>query len=164
MVPAPAGQSVVDIAREAGTFETLLAALDRAELTATLDGDGPFTVFAPTDAAFAALPEGALDELMADPARLADVLEYHVISGEEITGAEAARVMAWTTLEGHNLTFTGDPAGLMINNDTTVLQADVAADNGVVHVIDRVLMPPDAVPAIETPPSTETPIAPAGTT
>jgi uncharacterized surface protein with fasciclin (FAS1) repeats len=130
--------SIVDVARQAGGFTTLLAALDAAGLTETLGGAGPFTVFAPTDEAFAALPAGALDSLLADPDALRAVLTYHVVAGR----AEAADVVdlaSVTTLQGGTLAISTEN-GVQVGN-AQVIAADVAAANGVIHVIDAVLLP-----------------------
>lgn len=129
--------TIVSVAEQAGSFETLLTALQAAGLAETLKGEGPFTVFAPTDDAFAALPDGALDGLLADPQALTRVLTYHVVPGR-ITAAEIADVPL-TTLEGGTLAIeVGD--GVRVD-EATVVSADVKAGNGVIHVIDTVLMP-----------------------
>lgn len=132
------GKTIVDVARQAGTFETLLSALDAASLTETLQGDGPFTVFAPTDAAFAALPAGTLEGLLEDPDALAAVLTYHVVAGRT-TSAQVADLETITTLQGGDLSIASDD-GVSIN-DAAVTTADVEASNGIVHVIDAVLVP-----------------------
>jgi uncharacterized surface protein with fasciclin (FAS1) repeats len=135
---------IVATAAAAGDFTTLATALEAADLVETLQGEGPFTVFAPTDAAFEALPEGALDELLADPEALAAVLTYHVVEGE----VPAADVMTMDgqeveTVNGETLTITIDGETVKVN-DATVTQADVQASNGVIHVIDTVLLPPES--------------------
>jgi len=132
------GRSVVDVARQAGGFTTLLTALDAAGLTETLSGTGPFTVFAPTDEAFAALPAGALESLLADPDALREVLVYHVVAGRA-EAADVAGLASVTTLQGGTLAIsTAD--GVRVGN-ARVIAADVAAANGVIHVIDAVLLP-----------------------
>jgi uncharacterized surface protein with fasciclin (FAS1) repeats len=130
--------TVVGVAKEAGTFKTLLVALDAAGLTSTLEGAGPFTVFAPTDAAFAALPTGTLEGLLADKEALTKVLLYHVISGREMSG-NLADGRSLATLEGEDLAVS-TANGVRVD-DATVVGADIEASNGVVHVIDRVLIP-----------------------
>jgi len=130
--------TIVDVAEQAGSFSTLLTAIEAAGLTETLQGDGPFTVFAPTDAAFAALPEGTLESLLADQAALTDVLTYHVVAGK-VTASEVAAMSPLESLQGSTLTVSTD-GGVAIEN-AGVVQADVMADNGVIHVIDTVLVP-----------------------
>lgn len=130
--------TIVDTARDAGTFTTLLTALDAAGLTETLNGDGPFTVFAPTDEAFAALPAGTLESLLADPAALQSVLTYHVVSGKA-KAADVAGLDSVTTLQGGTLPVSTTD-GVKIGS-ATVVAADIEASNGVIHVIDTVLVP-----------------------
>jgi len=130
--------NIVETAREAGIFQTLLAAVDAAGLGETLADGGPFTVFAPTDDAFAALPDGTVQGLLADPPALARVLTYHVVAGR-IESARITHASEQTTVEGGVLTIAVN--GGVTVNDATVIQADVEADNGVIHVIDRVLIP-----------------------
>ena len=131
-------ETIVDVASSTEGFSTLVAALQAAELVDTLAGQGPFTVFAPTDEAFAALPEGALDALLADKEQLTAVLTMHVVAGK----AEAADVVGLdsvTTVQGAALDIdTTD--GVSIGG-ANVVQADVGASNGVIHVIDRVILP-----------------------
>jgi len=133
-----AGRTIVDVAEQAGSFGTLLTAVEAAGLTATLQGDGPFTVFAPTDAAFAALAEGTLESLLADKQALTDVLTYHVVAGK-VTASEVAAMSPLESLQGSTLSVSTD-GGVSIEN-ASVVQADVMADNGVIHVIDTVLVP-----------------------
>ncbi len=130
---------IVDTAVEAGSFSTLVTAVEAAGLVDTLKGDGPFTVFAPTDEAFAALPEGTLDSLLADPEALAAVLTYHVVPGEVMSG-DLSNDMAAATVNGADVTIMTE-GGVMVN-DANVVTADVAASNGVIHVIDKVILPP----------------------
>jgi uncharacterized surface protein with fasciclin (FAS1) repeats len=132
-------QNIVETAATAGTFNTLIAAAQAADLANTLANDGPFTVFAPTDDAFAALPAGTLDALLADPATLADILLYHVVAGE-VLAADVVSLTSATTLQGSTVAIDAS-MGVMIN-DATVLQTDILASNGVIHVIDKVLLPP----------------------
>jgi len=121
-------------------FSTLLAAVKAAGLVETLSGDGPFTLFAPTDEAFAKIPKDVLDKLLANKTALADVLTYHVISGA-FWSSSLSNGMMPTTVEGKTLTIKIDSAGVMVN-DAKVEEADVAVTNGVIHVIDTVLLPP----------------------
>lgn len=138
MTEAQPTMNVVELAQSSGSFSTLLAAAEAAGLVEALS-TADVTVFAPTDEAFAALPEGALDELLADTDRLSEVLQYHVVPGT-VTAAELVAMPTATTLQGEALQVSTDGAGVMIN-DATVLQSDVMATNGVIHVIDTVLMP-----------------------
>ena len=146
---APAAEEdIVDTAVAAGDFTTLTQALEAAGLVETLKGPGPFTVFAPTDEAFAALPEGQLDELLADPTGdLAQILQFHVIEGdvmaEDVMGMDGEMVQ---TLQGAEFTVEveGENVALVdgADNRINVIQTDVPATNGVIHAIDGVMMPP----------------------
>ena len=131
-------KDIVDTAAEAGTFTTLLTAAEAAGLVDTLKGDGPFTVFAPTDEAFAALPEGTVESLLADPEALAAILTYHVVPGEVMSG-DLSNGMTATTVNGADITIMTE-GGVMVN-DANVITADVDASNGVIHVIDSVILP-----------------------
>ncbi len=131
-------RTIIETAREAGTFQTLLTAVDAAGLGDTLAGEGPFTVFAPTDEAFAALPADTVSGLLADPPALARVLTYHVLPGR-ITSTQITQDSEQTTVEGGVLHIAVN--GAVTVNDATVIQPDVEAGNGVIHVIDRVLIP-----------------------
>ena len=133
---------IVDVASGAGTFKTLVAAVQAADLVTTLKGVGPFTVFAPTDAAFAALPAGTIDSLLKpeNKATLADILKYHVVSGK-VTSADVVKLTEATTVEGKKLTIKV-VSGKVTINDATVTTVDIAASNGVIHVVDKVLLPP----------------------
>ncbi len=134
-------QTVVDIIVDSEDHNTLEAAVIAAGLVETLSGDGPFTVFAPTDAAFAALPEGTVESLLEDPSgALTDILLYHVASGTALS-TDLSDGMMVTTLNGKSVTVTINDDGVFIN-DAQVTVADIVADNGVVHVIDAVLLPP----------------------
>jgi uncharacterized surface protein with fasciclin (FAS1) repeats len=133
-----AESTIVDVAVEAGSFTTLVTALKAADLVGTLSGKGPFTVFAPTDQAFAALPEGALDGLLADPQALASVLTLHVASGR-VAAAEVVQLSSVVTLQGSSLEI--DTSNGVSVGGAVVIQADIAASNGVIHVIDRVILP-----------------------
>ena len=139
-------QNIVQTAQAAGQFHTLLSLLDQTGLTATLEGPGPFTVFAPTDAAFAKLPQSTLDALAADPATLKKILLYHVVSGAVSSQAAAAAGSA-TTVEGENVTFTSTPGGGLQVDGANVVAANIQASNGVIHAIDTVLTPPSLAPA-----------------
>ena len=128
---------IVDTAVAAGEFKTLAAALDKAGLIATLKGPGPFTVFAPTDAAFAKVPKTQLDALLADKAKLAAVLTYHVVPGKVM--AKDVKAGKVKTVQGSEL-MLGTSGGVTVDN-AKVVKADIAADNGVIHVIDTVVLP-----------------------
>lgn len=130
---------IISTAEGAGSFTTLLAAVEAAGLTDTLKGDGPFTVFAPTDEAFAALPAGTVESLLADPEALAKILTYHVVAGK-VMSTDLSDGLVAETINGAEVTFAiGD--SVMVN-DATVTAADIEASNGVIHVIDKVIMPP----------------------
>jgi len=129
---------IVDTAVNAGSFKTLVAAVKAAGLVDTLKGKGPFTVFAPSDDAFAKLPDGTVDGLLQDIPKLKKILTYHVVSGK-VMAADAAKLKSAKTVEGSEIKIDAS-SGVKIN-DATVSKADVTADNGVIHVIDRVLMP-----------------------
>jgi uncharacterized surface protein with fasciclin (FAS1) repeats len=138
--------TVVDIIVNSPDHTTLEAAVIAADLAGTLSGDGPFTVFAPTDDAFAALPAGLLEELLADPdGALTDILLYHVVSGTALS-TDLSDGQMITTLFGQDVTVTINGNGVFIN-DAQVIVADILADNGVVHVIDAVLVPQPPLPA-----------------
>lgn len=131
--------TLVDVASEAGDFTTLLAAVSAAGLTETLEGDGPFTVFAPTDEAFDNLPDGALDELLADTDALADVLLYHVVPGM-VMSDEVVNSDQLTSAQGGYLDVEAGDDGVTVGG-ANVVSVDIQADNGVIHVIDAVLLP-----------------------
>lgn len=134
-------KTIVDVATSAGSFNTLLAAVKAAGLVETLQGDGPFTVFAPSDAAFAKIPKATLDALLADKAALTSLLTYHVVPGRvmaaDIVKANGATP---TTVNGQSVDVTVR-GGKVYVGGAQVVTADVAASNGVIHVIDTVLMP-----------------------
>ena len=137
--------SVVDIIVNSADHDTLEAAVIAAELADDLSGPGPFTVFAPTDAAFAVLPAGTIETLLVDPTgALAQILLYHVVAGQALS-ASLSDGQTITTLQGEDITVTIGMNGVMINGATVVV-ADILADNGVVHVIDAVLLPPAPEP------------------
>lgn len=139
---APAKADIVDTAVAAGQFKTLAAALGAAGLVNTLKGPGPFTVFAPTDAAFAKLPAGTVEGLLKpeNKAKLAAVLTYHVVPGKVMSASLAGKVTDAKTVEGKTVKIDATKGGVTVNG-AKVVAADVAASNGVIHVIDTVLMP-----------------------
>ncbi len=144
LVAAPVGQKdIVDTAVSAGQFTTLVAAVKAAGLVDTLKGDGPFTVFAPTDAAFAKLPSGTVEALLKPENRkkLQNILKYHVVAGK-VTAANAAKLTSAETVEGQKIAIKAANGGVMINN-AKVVKADIMTSNGVIHVIDSVLIPAD---------------------
>jgi uncharacterized surface protein with fasciclin (FAS1) repeats len=136
-----ATKDIVDTAVAAGSFKTLAAALQAAGLVETLKGKGPFTVFAPTDAAFAKLPAGTLDNLLKpeNKAKLTAILTYHVVPGE-VMAAQASKLTSAKTVNGEALMIHATGGKVMINN-ATVTTADIVSTNGVIHVIDSVLLP-----------------------
>jgi uncharacterized surface protein with fasciclin (FAS1) repeats len=146
MSPAAATKDIVDTAVGAGSFTVLAEALTKADLVTTLKGAGPFTVFAPTDAAFTAALKSlnvTKDQLFADKAKLSSILTYHVVAGKvpasevvKLDGKEAK------TVNGAAVEITLKGSDVYLNGDTKVAQADVMASNGVIHVIDKVLLPP----------------------
>jgi transforming growth factor-beta-induced protein len=133
--------TIPEVAAAAGGFDTLLAAVGAADLAETLSGEGPFTVFAPTDDAFAALPEGTLEALLADIPTLTQILLYHVVSGavfaETVVGLESA-----TTVQGSDVMISVENGMVFLNGTVQVIMTDIEASNGVIHVIDAVLLPP----------------------
>lgn len=134
-------KDIVDTAAAARTFETLIAAAKAADLVGALKGDGPITVFAPTDAAFAALPEGTVESLLLpeNKDQLISVLTYHVVPGK-VMSTDLQDDMTAATLQGADITVDLDN-GVMINT-ASVVSADIEASNGVIHVIDTVILPP----------------------
>jgi transforming growth factor-beta-induced protein len=131
---------LLQTAERAGGFSTLLAAVDAAGLAGVLRGDGPFTIFAPTDAAFAQIPTADLEALLANPEALAAILTYHVVAGELFSGAVVAE-STLSTVNGASLQVTVNGGAVKIN-DANIVAVDVQATNGVIHVIDAVLLPP----------------------
>ena len=131
---------IVDTAANTDGFATLVAAVEAAGLVDTLKGEGPFTVFAPTDDAFAALPEGTVEDLLQpeNKEQLAAILTYHVVPGKVMSG-DLTDGMTAATVEGSEVTIMTE-GGVMVN-DANVVQPDIAASNGVIHVIDKVIMP-----------------------
>jgi uncharacterized surface protein with fasciclin (FAS1) repeats len=136
LIPA---NDIIETARTAGSFKTLLAALEAADLTGALQGDGPFTVFAPTDEAFAKLPKGTVESLLNDIPKLQSILTYHVVSGK-VMASDVVKLSEAKTLQGQSVRIDAS-SGVKINS-ARVVKADVAAENGVIHVIDAVLLPP----------------------
>lgn len=130
--------NIVETAIAAGSFKTLVAAVQTAGLVETLSGPGPFTVFAPTDDAFAKLPAGTVEGLLKDIPKLTSILTYHVVSGK-VTAADVMKLTTAKTVQGQNVSID-TKAGVKIDG-ATVVKADVMADNGVIHVIDAVILP-----------------------
>jgi uncharacterized surface protein with fasciclin (FAS1) repeats len=130
---------IVAVAISAGSFNTLVAAVKAAGLAETLQSAGPFTVFAPTDEAFAKLPEGTIENLIANPDQLKKILLYHVVSGK-VTAGDVVKLSDAATVEGSDVMIKVNGSGVMINN-ANVTQTDVMASNGIIHVIDTVLIP-----------------------
>ena len=132
-------KDIVTIAVEAGTFNTLATALTEANLIETLKVEGPFTVFAPTDEAFAKLPEGTVEALLKDKEALTNILLYHVVSGN-VSSSEVVKLDAATTIAKSDVSIKVKDGKVFIN-DSQVTTADVMASNGVIHIIDTVLIP-----------------------
>lgn len=134
-------KDIVDTAVDAGSFETLVAAVTAADLVDTLKGEGPFTVFAPTDEAFAKLPEGTLDDLLKpeNKDKLASILTYHVVPGKVMSTDIAGKMTNATTVQGQDISVDATD-GVKVN-EATVTQADIETSNGVIHVIDTVILP-----------------------
>jgi len=137
LMSAANAKDIVDTAVSAGDFNTLAAALKAAGLVDTLKGKGPFTVFAPTDEAFAKIPKGQLDALLADKAKLTAVLTYHVVAGSVMSKDVHAGMVK--TVQGSSLTVS-TMGGVKVDN-ANVTAVDIVADNGVIHVIDTVILP-----------------------
>lgn len=135
-----ASKDIVTIAADAGMFKTLATALTEAGLIETLKSKGPFTVFAPTDEAFAKLPKGTLEELLKDKEALKKILLYHVVSGN-VMSTDVVKLTEVKTVEGFKVKITVKDGSVMIN-DAKVIKADIKASNGVIHVIDTVILPP----------------------
>jgi uncharacterized surface protein with fasciclin (FAS1) repeats len=134
-------QDIVDTAVEAGSFQTLAKALQAADLVDTLKGPGPFTVFAPTDEAFAKLPAGTLDDLLKpeNKDKLRAILAYHVVAGK-VPSAKVVTLSSAKTVNGQEVKITATGGNVMVNN-AHVVKADIPASNGVIHVIDAVILP-----------------------
>jgi uncharacterized surface protein with fasciclin (FAS1) repeats len=134
---------IVDTAVAAGTFKTLVAAVTAAKLVDTLKGKGPFTVFAPTDEAFAKLPKGTVEGLLKDIPKLTAILTYHVVAGK-FPASDVIQHPKLTTLQGQDLKVDASKWHMHKNvkiNDAQIVKADIETDNGVIHVIDKVLLP-----------------------
>lgn len=137
--PAPRRAiSILATAQAAGSFDTLVTAIDRAGLSDALEHEGPYTVFAPSDDAFAKLPAGAVQSLLAAPEMLADVVNYHVVPGR-MTAADIVGRISAETLQGEDLAISNN--GVIRIDGARVVSGDIEASNGVIHVIDRVLLP-----------------------
>ena len=136
---APA-MDIVETAVAAGSFKTLAAALQAAGLVDALKGDGPFTVFAPTDEAFAKLPAGTVEALLQDKGKLTAILTYHVVAGA-VPASEVVKLNSATTLNGADVKISTMDGKVMVNN-AHVVKADIKATNGIIHVIDTVILPP----------------------
>jgi uncharacterized surface protein with fasciclin (FAS1) repeats len=138
-------KNIVDTAVEAGQFETLVAAAKAAGIAEALKGEGPFTVFAPTDAAFEALPEGAVESLLQpeNKGKLAAILAYHVIPGKVMSTDIAGQELRQATMQGEMVDINAKE-GLTIQN-ANIVKTDIAASNGVIHVIDKVILPEAAM-------------------
>jgi len=130
--------TIVDIAVQAGSFKTLVQAVQAAGLVETLSGEGPFTVFAPTDEAFAQIPQETLQAVLADKEKLTAILTYHVVPGK-LMAADVVRSTQLQTAQGQSITVSTE-GGVRVD-DANVVQTDIEADNGVIHVIDKVIMP-----------------------
>ncbi len=136
-------QDIVDTAAAAGSFKTLAKALQAADLVATLKGAGPFTVFAPTDQAFASLPAGTLENLLKpeNKAKLQRILTYHVVPGK-VMAADVVKLQSAKAVSGDTLRIATRNSGVTVDN-ANVVKTDIAATNGVIHVIDAVMLPAD---------------------
>lgn len=139
---AQPANDIIDTATKAGSFKTLVTALKAADLVNTLKGPGPFTVFAPTDAAFAKLPKGTVENLLKpeNKAKLVSILTYHVVSGKVMSKALAGKTTKAASVEGSEITINATK-GVMVDK-AKVTKADIETSNGVIHVIDTVIMPP----------------------
>jgi uncharacterized surface protein with fasciclin (FAS1) repeats len=132
--------TIVEVAGAAGTFETLLTAAQAAGLAETIQSERPFTVFAPTDEASAALPEGTVESLLADPEALVEILLYHVVAGK-VLASDVVDLDSAATAQGSDVTITVEGDSVMVN-DANVAATDIEASNGVIHVIDAVILLP----------------------
>ena len=138
--------TIVDIAAADGRFTTLVAALQASDLVETLQGEGPFTVFAPTDDAFAKLPAGTMEALLGDIPALTDILLYHVVAGQ-VMASDVVSLSSAEAANGKSIDIRAEGGGVMLN-DANVIITDIKARNGVIHVIDTVLLPPPEMPSI----------------
>jgi len=132
--------NIVETAAAAGSFTTLLAAAEAAGLVDVLQSEGPFTVFAPTDEAFAALPEGTVEALLADPDALREILLYHVVAGR-VLASDVVGLNSAETVQGSSIAISIDGDTVVLNGAANVVAVDVEASNGVIHVIDAVILP-----------------------
>jgi len=132
-------KTIVEVAAEAGNFTTLVAAVKAAGLVDTLSGEGPFTVFAPTDAAFAKLPAGTVEGLLKDKEKLTAILTYHVVSGK-VMAADVVTLHSAKTVQGQDVTIKVEDGKVMVDN-ANIVTTDIEASNGVIHVIDSVILP-----------------------
>jgi uncharacterized surface protein with fasciclin (FAS1) repeats len=130
--------NIVDTAIAAGSFDTLVTAIEAAGLVETLKGEGPFTVFAPTDEAFGKLPEGTIEALLKDKAKLTAILTYHVVPGK-VMASDVVKLQSAKTVQGQSLAIEAGQ-GVMVNS-ANVIKTDIVTSNGVIHVIDTVLIP-----------------------
>lgn len=146
--PDEAPGTIVDVAVGDGGFQTLVAAVVAAGLADALSGEGPLTVFAPTDAAFAALPDGFVQGLLADTAALTQVLLYHVVDGR-VAAADVPASLDAATLQGDTILLRNRGGAVTVNRQADVVLADVDASNGVIHVIDRVLLPEGVLESLD---------------
>jgi uncharacterized surface protein with fasciclin (FAS1) repeats len=136
-------KNIVETAIDAGSFDTLVAAVKAADLVKTLSSPGPFTVFAPTDEAFAKLPEGTIDALLKDKAKLTSILTYHVVSGK-VMADDVKTLSSAVTVQGQDLNIDAKRWHLHRNvkvNGANVIKTDIECSNGVIHIIDKVLIP-----------------------
>jgi uncharacterized surface protein with fasciclin (FAS1) repeats len=138
-------KDIVDTAVAAGSFNTLVAAIKAADLVSTLKGKGPFTVFAPTDEAFAKLPAGTLEMLLKpeNKAKLAAILTYHVVSGK-VKAKKVVKLTSAKTVQGSEVNIMIKDGGVVLNESSNVIKTDIMTSNGVIHVIDAVILPPSA--------------------
>jgi len=137
----PGGKDIVDTAIAAGNFKTLVTAVQAAELVETLKGKGPFTVFAPTDEAFAKVPTATLEGLLKDKKALAGVLTYHVVAGK-VMAADVVKLNTAMTVQGKSVNIVTKDGKVTING-ANVVRTDIVCGNGVIHVIDAVILPPE---------------------
>lgn len=156
-----AGETIVTVAQANGNFKTLCELLAAADLVETLNGKGPFTVFAPTDAAFAKLPKETLDSLRKDKAKLKEILTYHVVNGK-VMAADVVKLKETKTVNGAPITISVKEGKVWLNGASSVTTADVAAGNGVIHVVDTVIMPSAKHSAPAAPAKSGSTTAPAG--
>lgn len=138
MEQSAASQDIVDTAVSAGSFNTLVTAVKKAGLVETLKGDGPFTVFAPTDEAFSKIPQDQLNALLADKEALTKVLTYHVVAGK-VMAKDVVKLTSAATVQGQSIRINTD-SGVMVD-DARVVKTDIETSNGVIHVIDSVMLP-----------------------